>query len=108
MKMITKFEDFINESENINERIFGEPNFDIMPGVQNMLDYFGINQVKDIARTKNWAKIMKMVKSQIGKYMGYKVEKGGYLEVVGDKGWVKLLFPENDGPQFENGGKLYK
>lgn len=77
----------------------------------DILDYFGVTKLSDISRSKNWAKVMKLVnKNGVGKYIGYKIVGSvnkPALEVLGTKGWCRIEL--NDGTvQKVSHGKIHE
>lgn len=101
-----KFEDFNSkEKTSIDERKDYHID-DVSGGIKDTLQYFGVNKVSEISKAKNWAKVMKQVKGDIGRYVGFKIDPEGSIEVIGEKGWAKVQF---DGSVFfEASGPLFK
>jgi hypothetical protein len=97
--MYSTFKDFLNEQRDYTYTAAN-------PAIKATLDYFGVNKVSEISSAKNWAKIRKQSKGETGRYVGFKIQSDGSIEVIGEKGWA--LIGIDGKPYLNSAGPLFK
>lgn len=92
-------ENVVNENENISTS---------ENGIQTILKFFGVSDVRDISKSKKWSNMNLFLKhNNCGDYVGYKVDRDSGLMLIGTSGIVTLKV-SNDKLKPIKSGAIYK